>query len=179
VESFLERLENIFRNATSSDELFDAFSEAINVPVKDADFYKALLGNPTLSSDEIKMFSEKLAKEIPEQKLNTFMWTANVFEHHKDDYEKLDDAVNYYKRAFQVEPTNAAPLIKMLNLYNYEYDMQINKTIIDFVEEKVRSVNQKSETYFTFAQLYKRKGDYSLAAKYLALGEKAAERENF
>lgn len=173
----MHRLENIFRNSTSSDELFDAFREAINLNVNDLELYKILLGNPALSSDEIKMFSEKLAKEIPEQCINTFMWTANVFEYQKEDYNKLEDAISYYQRAFEQEPANALPLIKLLNLYNYDLETQSNKTIIDFVEQKVKTVNKKSGTFFSLADLYKRKGDYLLASKYLALGEKEAERE--
>lgn len=179
MDSFLLRVEDIFRNSKSSDELFDAFREAIDVKVKDIELYKILLGNPALSSEEIKMFSEKLAKEIPEQRLNTFLWTANVFEYYKDDYDKLQDAVSYYQRAFQQEPTNAAPLVRLLNLYSFDLETPINKMIVDYVEQNVKSVNRKSGTYFSLADLYKRKGDYATASKYLALGEKAAERENY
>ncbi len=177
MDSFLLRLENIFRNSASSDELFDAFREAINARVVDMDLYKILLGNPALSPDEIKMFTEKLAKDIPEHRVSAFMWTANVFEHEKEDYNKLENAVGYYQRAFEQEPANAVPLIRLLNLYNYDLETQINKTIIDFVVQNVKSVNKKSGTFFSLADLYKRKGDYLLASKYLALGEKATERE--
>lgn len=177
MESFLNRIESIFRNSKSSDELFDAFKDAIDVRVKDIDLYKILLGNPALSSEEIKMFSEKLVKEIPESRLDTFMWTANVFEHHKEDYEKLQDAVNYYQRAFQHDPTNAAPLIRLLNLYTHDLETPINKTIVDYVEQNVKSVNKKSGTFFSLAETFKQKGDLFTASKYLALGEKAAERE--
>lgn len=178
MENFLFRLENIFRNSTSPDELFDAFREAINGRISDIDLYKILLGNPVLTSDEIKLFSEKLAKEIPEQKINTFMWTASVFEHQKEDFENMSDAALYYQKAFENEPTNAAPLLRLLNLYNYDFETPLNKTIIEYVEQNVRTVNQKSGTFFSLAELYKRKGDFFLASKYLALGEKAAEREN-
>ena len=173
------RVEEIFRNSKSSDELFDTFREAIDGNVKDIELYKILLGNPALSSEEIKMFSEKLAKEIPERQLDTFLWTANVFENYKEDYYKLQDAVSYYQRAFQQEPTSAAPLIRLLNLYNFDLQTPINKMIVDYVEENVKSVNRKSDTFFALAELYKRKGDYTTASKCLALGEKAAERENY
>ncbi|OGU67916.1 MAG: hypothetical protein A2499_14225 [Stygiobacter sp. RIFOXYC12_FULL_38_8] len=177
MNDFIARIENIFRNATSSDELFDAFREAINTRVTDIDLYKILLGNPSLSRDEIKMFAEKLTKEIPGQAFNTFMWTASVFENHKDDYDKLEDAIKYYQRSFEHSPTNDLPLIRLLGLYNFDIDTLANKEILDFVDSRVISVNVKSRVYFSMADLYKRKENYLLAAKYLALGEKAAERE--
>ena len=178
MESFLSRIENIFRNSTSSDELFDAFHDAISTRVKDVDLYKILIGNPALSADEIKMFTEKIVKEIPNQALNTYMWTANVLGHQKDDYEKLEDAIRYFQKSFECEPTNAAPLIRLLGLYNFDVDSPLNKTILGLVESRVPSVHHKSHVYFSLSDLYKRMDDYLLAAKYLALGEKAAEREN-
>ncbi|MDP2038422.1 MAG: hypothetical protein Q8L04_13650 [Ignavibacteria bacterium] len=177
MNNFLVRIENIFRNSTSPDELFDAFRDAINTRVTDIDLYKILLGNPHLSPDEIKMFTEKLTKEIPNQTFNTFMWTASVFEHQKDDYEKLEDAIKYYQRSFDHNPTNELPLIRMLGLYNFDLEIPVNKEILDYVDSRVSSVNIKSRVYFSIADLYKRKDNYLLAAKYLALGEKAAERE--
>lgn len=177
MNNFLARIENIFRNSTSQDELFDAFRDAINTRVTDIDLYKILLGNPSLSPDEIKMFAEKLTKEIPNQTFNTFMWTASVFEHQKDDYEKLEDAVKYYQKSFEHSPTNELPLIRLLGLYNFDIDIPANKEILDFVNSRLISVNIKSRVYFSIADLYKRKDNYLLAARYLALGEKAAERE--
>jgi tetratricopeptide (TPR) repeat protein len=177
VNNFLERIENIFRNSASPDELFDAFREAINTRVSDIDLYKILLGNPSLSPDEIKMFAEKLAKEIPNQTFNTFMWTASVFEHQKDNYEKLEDAIKYYQRSFEHNHTNNLPLIRLLGLYNFDLEIPANKEILDFVDSNVTSVNIKSRVFFSIADLYKRKENYLLATKYLALGEKAAERE--
>lgn len=178
MDNFLLRIENIFRNSASSDELFDAFREAINTKVVDIDLYKILIGNPALSSDEIKLYTEKLAKEIPHQSVNTFMWAASVFENDKENYEKLEEAIKYYQRSFFHEPTNALPLIKLLGLYNFDLDTHANKNIMDFIEHSIASVHQKSQIYFSVADLYKQKGNYLLAAKYLALGEKAAEREN-
>jgi tetratricopeptide (TPR) repeat protein len=178
VENFLSRIENIFRSSASSDELFDAFREAINTRVTDIDLYKILLGNPSLSPDEIKMFAEKLAKEIPQQTSNTFMWTASVFEHQKDDYEKLEDAIKYYQKSFEYDTTNEIPLIRLLGLYNFDIETPTNKIILEFVDSRIAAVHFKSRVYFSVADIYKRKENYLIAAKYLALGEKAAEREN-
>lgn len=178
MNSFLSQIENIFRTSASPEELFDAFREAINTRVTDIDLYKILLGNPSLSADEIKMYAEKLAKEIPDQTINTFMWTAAVFEHQKDDYEKLEDAIKYYQRSFEHDSTSALPLISLLGLYNFDLETPINKSIVEYVDLHVTSVYQKSRVYFSMANLYKQKENYMLAAKYLAFGEKAAEREH-
>jgi hypothetical protein len=66
----------------------------------------------------------------------------------------------------------------MINLINYDYDDPFNKIILEFVESNVVSVHKKSEIYYSLSKHYKKINDLKNAAKYLALAEKASERES-
>ncbi|MBI5807717.1 MAG: hypothetical protein HZA74_04885 [Ignavibacteriales bacterium] len=168
-----EEIEQIFQNSDSSDELFDAFAFSLKLGISDFEFYKPLLGNRALSSDEIKMFAEKLAKEMKNQAIDIYLWTGNLF-----IGISLEDSFNYYYKAFFIDPTNYLPLSMMINLINYDYDDPFNKIILEFVESNVVSVHKKSEIYYSLSKHYKKINDLKNAAKYLALAEKASERES-
>lgn len=173
----IKEIENVFRNATSSDELFDAFQEALELNLNDLEIFKMLLANPALSADEIKMFTEKLIKEFPINAFDLCMWTAKVFENDQLDPHRLEDAIQYYSRANFIEPSLSEPLTQMLGLYNYGIDVLANRKILDIVESRVKSVKKKSEVFYVLADHYKKVGNIERAAKYLALAERSAERE--
>lgn len=178
MEEELNKTENIFRNSTSPDFLFDAFQEAIKLKVKDPEIFKILLGNHALSTDEIKMFVEKLIKEFPSHAHELSIWAAKIFEHKDDYHNSLEDAVHYYKRAHDYKQDSFVPLLNLLTLYNYEFALSINKNIIELVEDRISSISLKSKIYYALADHYKKIGDKQLEMKYFALAERAAEIEN-
>jgi len=173
-----EKIENTFRYSSSQDELFDAFREAIRREVKNPETFKILLANPTLSPDEIKMYTEKLIRELPHSAFDFNMWTASVFENYSNDYEKLEDAFNYYYSALFYKPTSPEPLLRLLNLYNYEIDLPSNGRIVNLIEDLAASVENKSRVYYALANHFRKTGNNRLEVKYLALAEKSAERED-
>lgn len=177
MDETLKKIEEVFRRSSSPDELFDSFRIAIELPVTDMDVYKVLLGNPVLSTDELKMFSEKLVKAFPNDSFNMLMWTAKILGSYKDDISCLEDSVHYYQRAYSVNPLSETTLVNLLGLYNYELNLSENNTIINFVESSVVSINKKSLVYYSLSDHYKRLGDITIAAKYFALAEKSQERE--
>lgn len=168
-----EEIEKIFQISDSSDELFDAFALSLKLGINDFEFYKPLLGNRVLSEDEIKMFAEKLAKELTNSAKDIFIWTGTLFID-----KSLEDAFNYYQKAFLLESKDYFPLSLILNLYDYDLENPLNVTILNFVEHNVVSVNKKSVIYYSLSNHYKKIGDIKNAAKYLALAEKASERES-
>lgn len=176
-EELTKKIESIFRNSTSQDELFDAFDEAVKNNIRDFDLYKILLANPFLSSDEIKMYTEKILKDSPFNSYSILMWTAKIFENRDRGVWCAEDSFNYYLRAFNFNSSEAEPLIGMLNLYNIEINSGLNKNILSSVVELVHAVKFKSVVYSAMAALFKKKGDLYTASKYLALAEKAAESE--
>ena len=173
----VKKIEETFRNSKSPDELFDTFQNAININLGDLETFKILLANPTLSPDEIKMFTEKLIKEIPNKALDLLLWTGKVFENHPDNYKHLEDAFSYYHRAISLQPNSHEPFLRLLNLYNHEIEFPTNQKILDVIDESVAAVDRKSKVYYALANHYKRCGDSKLEAKYIALAEKSAERE--
>ena len=178
MEEKSNEIENIFRNSTSPDLLFDTFQDAIKLKIEDPATFKILLGNPALSADEIKMFVEKLIREYPGYAYELSIWAAMIFEH-KDNYpDYLEDAVHYYKKAHDYKPELFMPLLNLLSLYNYELDLLINKVILEFVETKIHGTQFKSKVYYALVDHYKRIGDKQLEVKYFVLAERAAEIES-
>lgn len=172
-----EKIEYIFRNSSSPDELFDAFAEAIRFRINDIEVYKILLANPALSLDEIKMYAEKLLKEFEDQQFQISMWTAKVFENLQSNFDYLESALHYYTKAIQHKPESYEPFLGMLKLYNYEIELPTNKKILQIIEDNLGPVKIKSKIYFALSNLYRRLGDKQKESKYAALGEKAMESE--
>ena len=84
----MKKIERIFRNSNNSDEIFDAFTEAVKEKIDDVNLYKILLGNHSLSKDEIIMYAEKLCKEFPHHKYEIYMWVASIFQNSLLEFEK-------------------------------------------------------------------------------------------
>lgn len=177
MEEHIKKIENTFRSATSSDELFDAFQDALKLNICGLETFKILLANPVLSSDEVKMFAEKLIKEFSTNVFDLCMWTAKIFENDPDNNDRLDDALHYYSRAISNQPTSHEPFVKLLELYNHEINLPTNQKILDLVSVGIQAVHYKSKVYYALSNHYKRAGNIQLAAKHLALAEKSAERE--
>jgi hypothetical protein len=171
-------IEKIFRSSSSPEELFDAFRFAIAKKVSSIDLYKMLIANPALSQDEIIMFTEKIMREFPDSSYEMSMWTAGVFESNQIDYNYLESSVKYYTKALLEQPTECDPLIKLIKLHSTDLEHPANKHILDIVEAGLPGVHKKSKVYYELADLYKRLGNRKKEANYLALAEKAAEREN-
>ena len=107
-------LEKVFREATSSDELFDAFERSLQYKIKDIQIYKILLGNIVLTSDEIKLFTEKLCSEYPELSPELYMWSGSILESEPTS-DNLDSAFRYYKKAISVKPVDHQPYCSILH----------------------------------------------------------------
>lgn len=172
------KIESIFRNSNSSDELFDAFINSLNHNLSDIDLYKILLANPTLNKDELIMFTEKLAKEFKKYSSDLYLWTANIFENNCEDYECLEKSVQYYQKAGLANPTDPTPYLSLLNLYNYDFETPANKQILNIIDKGIDKVKKKSKVYFSLSDHYKKIGNVSLQKRYSRLAEKFAREEN-
>lgn len=171
------KIEYVFKNSTSRDELFDFFTEAIKYDVIDFELYKILLANPVLSADEIKMYSEKLLKEFPLGSYHILMWAAKIFESRINGYSDFDDVIRYYERAINTRPVEYEPHLNLLNIFNYEVETEQNKKILNLVENGLNRIVLKSKIYYALADLHKRLGDTRTSSKYISLAEKAAVNE--
>jgi hypothetical protein len=57
-----DEIRSKFANSTDFNELFDAFTDAINQRIQDVELYRLLFWNHSLGPDELCLFGEKLAK---------------------------------------------------------------------------------------------------------------------
>jgi len=167
-----EDIEFVFRNSNSPEELFDAFRKAITGRVEDIELYKILLANPILSGEELKMYTEHLSKVFRDNAFDLFMWTGKIFSHYTSEYERLEDSISYFVKAFYKNPRSHEPTCKLLQLYNYDMNLPTNKVILDVVEECVNLVEKKSEVYKELSRLYSRTGNGEKAAEYMHLAHK-------
>lgn len=167
-----EEIEYIFRNSNSPEELFDAFRRAITGRNEDIELYKILLANPILSGEELKMYTEHLSKVFKDKAFDFFMWTGSIFANFSAEYERLEDSISYFVKAFYNNPHSAEPSCRLLQLYNFEFNAPTNKIIIDVVEECLSQVDKKSEVCMELSKLYNRMGNSSKGAEYRHLANK-------
>lgn len=170
-----EEIEKTFRSSNNSDELFDAFQEAIAQQIDDVELYKILLGNPILADEEIGMYTEKLCNEFSGESFDLYLWTAGLFETKTYKVECLEKALYYYTKAAQIKPASYIPYLNAMNIYNYDINFSMNKEIIDFVEKNIGNVDKKSIIYKALAEHYKKLGYKSKEHEYLRLSEKSAK----
>lgn len=166
-------LEKIFREATSSGELFDSFQKAIKHKLKDVELYKILLSNIMLSPDEIKMYTEKLCREYREIRYDIYMWAANILESMHAE-EHLETAFEYYRKAIESDRTSCQPYLSLAKMYNPELDVPPKKVLLELLKNGLPEVQYKSRLCRAIAELYEVLQDKIMKQKYLAMAAKYA-----
>lgn len=173
-----DHFENVFRNSTSPDELFDSLTLAIRKKICDKDLYKILLANPVLTNDEIIMYTEKLCKEFKECSYDLFNWTGYLFQMRDHDLSLLENSFYYYQKAFMINPEDEQPLLSALSLYNYDISVSINEDIMRLVNTGIIKVDRKSVVYKELSKHYKKLNNIELARKFAILAEKSSRQED-
>lgn len=168
---FRQKLEDIFRNSSSPDELFDTFRLSINGKIKDEELYKILLRNKALSTDEISMFAEKICKEFPDLKYNIYFCVGQLFESISAYGKHLDKALVYLIKAAAANPSSNEPYLAIAKMYNKELNIPRLDLIIKTIEDGINLVNIKSLLCFALADLCKISGDKDKELGYQKLGE--------
>jgi hypothetical protein len=171
-------LEKVFQNSKNPDELFDAFQLIIYKKVNDLELFKILLANPVLSQDELLMFTEKLALDFPGSSYDIYLWLAKVIENKTHHLECQDIALKYLIQASRLRPENNEPLIRSIDLYNFDLELSLNENIISFINKAIGNVNIKSKIYYRLARLYKKLLKPDKAREYEMMAEKTAAEEN-
>lgn len=169
-------LERIFREASSSGELFDSFQKALKHKLKDADLYKILLSNIILTPDEIKMYTEKLCREYKDISYDIYMWAANILESMHAE-EHLETAFEYYRKAIETNRSDHQPYIFLVKMYNPELDLPPKKDLLELLKNGLETVRHKSKLCRAIADFYDILQDKMMKQKYLALAAKYARNE--
>jgi hypothetical protein len=177
-ETVRKIVESAFRQSASSGELFDALKLAIKHRIEDVELYKILLGNPSLSKYELIMFTEKICKDFEDCSYEIYLWSARVFESRVGDSDFTEDSLYFYEKAFLSNPEEHSPLIGALNLFNYDYEIPANQSIMSLIDLAIPSVSKKSMVYRSLYEHFKKTGNKDLMARYLKLAQIQKKREN-
>ncbi len=160
-----------FQFSNSQDELFDNFRIAINQKIRDIALYNALLWNKALSTDEIKMYAEKICKEIPEFCFDIYLSVAKILDSNSLYGNNKESAFGYIKKAAAHDKTSIEPYIIISEMYSKELDLPPFDNIIRFFENGLHDVREKSKLSFLLARLYGRIGDIEKGKSYQKRGE--------
>lgn len=170
-------IESSFRESDSSGELFDALKLALSNKIEDVGLYKILLANPSLSKYELIMFTEKICKDFVECRYEIYLWAAQVFEGRTGDKDFTEDSLYFYEKAFITNPEEHTPLMGALNLFNYEYDIPSNNSILSLIDIGVATVEKKSVVYKKLSDHFRKTGNEELRVKYLKMATNQVKRE--
>jgi len=168
-----KKIESVFRSSNCNNELFDTFQKSTLENKFDFGMYKVLLANPILTVDELKMYSEQLAKLFKDSAFEIFNWTGAVIEAKTDLPYNVEESIEYYQKALKENEKMNEPLLSMISMYNYEYDMPYNSKILSVVENSVNLVDKKRSVYYALAKLFEKKGNNEKKKKYMMLAEKS------
>lgn len=173
-----EEIERIFRNSNSGNELFDAFQYSVKNQIGGIELYKILLANPTLTTDEIKMYAETLSKIFKQNACEIYSWTAKILDSYASSPCETEESINYLIKSWKSDQTKHEPLTSLIKMFNYDYDVSYNSLILNIVKEGVSNVKIKSEVYYALAELYERTGNIEQKRKYMQLAEKSCREED-
>lgn len=166
-------IETIFRESSSSEELFDAFDNALKLRIRDAELYKILLSNPSLTRDEVKLFAEKLCREFHDISYDICLWVAKIFETASTP-DAIETALNYYRRAIDFKSDDYKPYLQILKLYNQDIDFPPKEKISGILKKGLSEVQRKSKLCFGIADFYRKMNDAEMNRKYMVLASKYA-----
>lgn len=164
-------LENIFRTSNSSDELFDAFRVAMNRKIKDEEFYKVLLRNSALSTDEISMFAGKICKEFPDISYSIFYCVGQLLSSISSYSKHHEEALRFFLKAASKVPQSHEPYLAIAQMYNSELNVPRFEVVEQIIADGITFVEYKSLLCFALSELYSIIGDIEKEQNYQTLGE--------
>lgn len=136
----IEEIRRRFEKSRDFNEIFDAFEQAIRRPIDDIELYRTLFWNHTLSLEEICMFGEQLAKELPSLAYDSYMWLANVFEVTRSLDDNFALAIEYYRKAASVRPAEIDPYLDGADCYNPDLNIPSLAVLIEFLKQGTEKV---------------------------------------
>ncbi len=173
-----KEIEKIFLSADSNDVLFDTFRLALQHQISEPEIYRALLANPSLNKEEITLFADTYCKEFPENAYEIYLWAASIIENKEIPTETCEKAFNYYLKAVKFNPESHTPYIGMLNLFNYDFNLDTNKKIIESVDKGLKKVANKRPVYLKLAEHFKNLGNEQKRDKCIKLANKTPNTRN-
>jgi len=148
-----------FESSKEFNEIFDAFEQALEQRLDDIELYRQLFWNHALTPDELCLFGEKLAKEFPQLAYDTYMWLASVFEVTYSMYDNYELALQYYKKAASIQPTETDPYLDAADCYEPDLNIPPISALIDFLKQGTENVSNPKILHQRLAHLYEIAGN--------------------
>ncbi len=157
----IEQIRTIFSRSNDFNEIFDAFEVSLERKLQDVEPYRLLFWNHSLTTDEVRLFGEKLAAEFPALAYDAYLWLASIFEATQVDNYEL--AFHYFQKAAKARPAEPDPYLDACDCYEPDLNIPPITALIDFVREGIRHVTHPTRIYKRLARLYELAGEFSEA----------------
>jgi tetratricopeptide (TPR) repeat protein len=161
-----EEIRRRFSTSTDFNEIFDAFEDAVVQRIDDVELYRLLFWNNSLTPEELCLFGEKLSQEFPQISYDVYMWLANVFELTYSMYDNYELAVEYYKKAASIKPSEPDPYLDAADCYEPDLNIPPVDVLIDFLKEGSEHVGNPKTVFQRLAYLYQLSGDFEMSEYY-------------
>jgi tetratricopeptide (TPR) repeat protein len=170
----VEEIRHCFSKSTDFNEIFDVFQAALAQKLKDAEPYRLLLWNHSLTPDEVRLFGEKVAAEFPEMAYDVFLWLASIFEVTYSTNDNFELAVHYYTRAADAKPEEVDPYLDACDCYDPDLNIPPLNTLVDFLKKGLSRVRNSAVLYRRLAYLLELAGDSDQAEAFRRKADEAS-----
>jgi tetratricopeptide (TPR) repeat protein len=150
----VDEIKRRFEFSTDFNEIFDAFESALAQDLRDLDLYRLLFMNPSLTVDELCLFGEKLAAEIPEIAYETYLWLARIFEATHSMLDNFELTLKYYRKAASVRPDIIDTYLRAADCYEPDLNIPPISILIDFLKSGAEQVNPPRELHERLLYFY-------------------------
>lgn len=160
----VEEIRKRFEGSKEFNEIFDAFEQALEQRLDAIELYRQLFWNHTLTPDELCLFGEKLARELPYLAYDVYLWLASVFEVTYSMYDNYELAVQYYKKAASIRPTEPDPYLDAADCYEPDLNIPPITVLIEFLKIGANHVAVPKSLYQRLSHLYEVCGNDEMSA---------------
>jgi tetratricopeptide (TPR) repeat protein len=167
----LEEIRHCFSTSTDFNEIFDVFQAALSQKVKDVEPYRLLFWNHALTSDEIRLFGEKLAHEFNDLSYDIYLWLASIFEVTLSEADNFELAIHYYQKAAEARPNEPDPYLDACDCYDPDLNIPPLNTLIEFLKRGIEHVNNPLNLYKRLGHLYELAGDLEKSEQFRRLAD--------
>jgi hypothetical protein len=169
-----DQIRKRFEASKGFNELFDAFSQALEQHLSDIELYRPLFWNHALTPDELRLFGEKLAQEFPAIAYDIYLWLASVFEATYSTRDNYELALTYFRKAAASKPGEPAPYLEAANCYEPDLKIPSIGHLIDFLKQGAAAVAAPQEIYKRLTHLYELAGNDEMSMFYRRKSEEGS-----
>ena len=153
-----------FESSTDFNEIFEAFEHALRARIDDIELYRLLFWNHSLTTDELRLFGEKLSLEFSHIAYDVYMWLASVFEATTSMNDNYELALEYYRKAAHAKPAQPEPYLDAADCFEPDLNIPPVAVLINFLKEGAQKVVLPTMLYQRLEHLYEFVGNDEMSA---------------